>query len=172
MHWVGFEPTIPVFERAKTVHALDSAATVIGISVYTYVKLPTGRFIFICILFNDTASIPETCWRLNTKVPLYIGIIEWARHIACVGTLIKRGEICVMSVYSSDTGGVTTRYMSSDGKLIDEWRIGKDLKGNGPGLVKILSHTEMLLGNDFETTRQRQLLVNSFVNTQQYWSRS
>jgi hypothetical protein len=30
MPWVGFEPTIPVFERAKTVHALDRAATVIG----------------------------------------------------------------------------------------------------------------------------------------------
>jgi hypothetical protein len=27
---VGFEPTIPVFERAKTVHALDRADTVIG----------------------------------------------------------------------------------------------------------------------------------------------
>jgi hypothetical protein len=27
---VGFEPTIPVFERTKTVHALDRAATVIG----------------------------------------------------------------------------------------------------------------------------------------------
>jgi hypothetical protein len=27
---VGFEPTIPVFERAKTVHTLDRAATVIG----------------------------------------------------------------------------------------------------------------------------------------------
>jgi hypothetical protein len=27
---VGFQPTIPVFERAKTVHALDRAATVIG----------------------------------------------------------------------------------------------------------------------------------------------
>jgi hypothetical protein len=27
---VGFEPTIPVFERAKTVHALDCAAIVIG----------------------------------------------------------------------------------------------------------------------------------------------
>jgi hypothetical protein len=26
---VGFEPKIPVFERAKTVHVLDSAATVI-----------------------------------------------------------------------------------------------------------------------------------------------
>jgi hypothetical protein len=31
MPWVGFEPTIPVFERAKTVHALDCAATVTGI---------------------------------------------------------------------------------------------------------------------------------------------
>jgi hypothetical protein len=30
MPQVGFEPTIPVFERAKTVHALDSAVTVIG----------------------------------------------------------------------------------------------------------------------------------------------
>jgi hypothetical protein len=30
MPWVGFEPTIPVFKRAKTVHALDPGATVIG----------------------------------------------------------------------------------------------------------------------------------------------
>jgi hypothetical protein len=28
---VGFEPMIQVFERVKTVHALDRAATVIGI---------------------------------------------------------------------------------------------------------------------------------------------
>jgi hypothetical protein len=27
---VGFEPTTPLFERAKTLHALDRAATVIG----------------------------------------------------------------------------------------------------------------------------------------------
>jgi hypothetical protein len=27
---VGFEPTTPVFEQAKMVHALDRAATVIG----------------------------------------------------------------------------------------------------------------------------------------------
>jgi hypothetical protein len=30
MPWVGLQPTIPVFERAKTVHALDRAANVIG----------------------------------------------------------------------------------------------------------------------------------------------
>jgi hypothetical protein len=28
--WVGFEPTTPAFEQAKTIHALDRAATVIG----------------------------------------------------------------------------------------------------------------------------------------------
>jgi hypothetical protein len=32
---VGFEPTIPAFERAKTVHALDRTASVIGtVNVY------------------------------------------------------------------------------------------------------------------------------------------
>jgi hypothetical protein len=30
MPQVGFEPTIPVFERTKTVHTSDRAATVIG----------------------------------------------------------------------------------------------------------------------------------------------
>jgi hypothetical protein len=30
MPQVGFEPTIPVFERAKTIHAIDRPATVIG----------------------------------------------------------------------------------------------------------------------------------------------
>jgi hypothetical protein len=30
MPCVGFELTIPAFERAKTVHAVDRAATVIG----------------------------------------------------------------------------------------------------------------------------------------------
>jgi hypothetical protein len=30
MPQVGFEPTIPVFDRAKTVHVLSRAATVIG----------------------------------------------------------------------------------------------------------------------------------------------
>jgi hypothetical protein len=34
MPWVGFEPTIPGFEEAKTVHALDCAATSIGVVRY------------------------------------------------------------------------------------------------------------------------------------------
>jgi hypothetical protein len=39
MPWVGFESTIPASERAKTVHALDRAATVISdLLVYTFGK--------------------------------------------------------------------------------------------------------------------------------------
>jgi hypothetical protein len=33
MPHVAFEPTIPVFERTKRVHALDCAATVIGMKI-------------------------------------------------------------------------------------------------------------------------------------------
>jgi hypothetical protein len=46
MTQVGFESTIPVFERSKTVHALDRATTVIGgnIKILTvnsdHVKVP------------------------------------------------------------------------------------------------------------------------------------
>jgi hypothetical protein len=37
---VGFEPTIPVFERAKTVHALDRSATVVGgFCTYKYINM-------------------------------------------------------------------------------------------------------------------------------------
>jgi hypothetical protein len=37
---VGFEPTIPAFERLKTVHALDRAATVISFSGLHAPKIP------------------------------------------------------------------------------------------------------------------------------------
>jgi hypothetical protein len=53
---IGFEPTIPVFERAKMVHALDFASTVIGTNNHhTQVKtlenlLRTLKFLFN---FND-----------------------------------------------------------------------------------------------------------------------
>jgi hypothetical protein len=39
---VGFEPTIPVFERAKTVHASDRATTVIGIRSIYYRNIETS----------------------------------------------------------------------------------------------------------------------------------
>jgi hypothetical protein len=39
MPGMGFEPTIPVFERAKTLHALDRAAIAIDTCYYYVLKL-------------------------------------------------------------------------------------------------------------------------------------
>jgi hypothetical protein len=36
---VRFEPTIPVFERGKTVYALDRSATLIGNKYYIYKQI-------------------------------------------------------------------------------------------------------------------------------------
>jgi hypothetical protein len=52
---VGFEPTIPVFERAKTVHALDCAATVIGYKKAAWDKCNTYIF-FTYFLSRDLAK--------------------------------------------------------------------------------------------------------------------
>jgi hypothetical protein len=43
MSSVGFEPTIPAFEWAKSVHALDRAATVIGHTDTVYTWKKTGE---------------------------------------------------------------------------------------------------------------------------------
>jgi hypothetical protein len=52
MHSVGFEPTVPASERAKTVRALDRSATV------------TGRLTdIVCIYFSSvfhSRSVPYT----------------------------------------------------------------------------------------------------------------
>jgi hypothetical protein len=40
MPWVGLEPTTSEFERAKTIHALDRAATVIGTYVFIVLRNP------------------------------------------------------------------------------------------------------------------------------------
>jgi hypothetical protein len=41
---VGFEPTIPAFERVKTVHALDRAVTVIGPYTLHFVGFRNSNF--------------------------------------------------------------------------------------------------------------------------------
>jgi hypothetical protein len=47
---VRFEPTIPVFQRVKTVHALDSAATVTDNSISTSQKIR-------CISITNTCQL-------------------------------------------------------------------------------------------------------------------
>jgi hypothetical protein len=45
---MGFEPTMPVFERTNTVHALDTVATVICISrIIHYIKICRQNYLNI-----------------------------------------------------------------------------------------------------------------------------
>jgi hypothetical protein len=48
---MGFEPTVPVFERVKTVHASDRAATVIGkVDVQIHIFLTSTLFRVLCVM--------------------------------------------------------------------------------------------------------------------------
>jgi hypothetical protein len=61
---VEFEPTVPVFEGAKTVHALDCAATVMGDSILLSV-LHTPTLLLNCDLpKSDALSYVLWCVRL------------------------------------------------------------------------------------------------------------
>jgi hypothetical protein len=68
--WVGIEPTIPALDRAKTFHASDRAATVIGNITYSrYFIKHFCRYVFVfdaCIerdvLFHRTWWIEAAYW--------------------------------------------------------------------------------------------------------------
>jgi hypothetical protein len=56
---VGFKPTIPVFERTRTVHALDRAATVIGYCSLFFTFLNYCIYPYICGVFNDAVIVQQ-----------------------------------------------------------------------------------------------------------------
>jgi hypothetical protein len=56
---VEFEPTIPVFERAKTVYALDRTATVIGLRHYHFLSNPSQFDIQCRRIFDYTRTLSE-----------------------------------------------------------------------------------------------------------------
>jgi hypothetical protein len=58
MAWVGFKPTIPAFERAKTIYSLDYAATLIGPWGLYETKIETINFIEIF----DSLKLTKTCF--------------------------------------------------------------------------------------------------------------
>jgi hypothetical protein len=55
MSCMGLEPTIPMFKREKTDHALDRAATVIGthtrVHLYLHIMILEGFFIVLIVQF-------------------------------------------------------------------------------------------------------------------------
>jgi hypothetical protein len=95
MLWVGLEPTIPAFERAETVHALDCAATVIGskgdrgIIYWRYRLWPTTQHYFVISLKwpRQHKKIRGNIWTRkssNKKQERYLCdlcVVQWKRKV-------------------------------------------------------------------------------------------
>jgi hypothetical protein len=67
MYWVGFEPTIPVYERAKIAHTLDRTATVIS----SKILMPTRIYQWVTTFFKTSMKDASKFWRsfvLNANV--------------------------------------------------------------------------------------------------------
>jgi hypothetical protein len=67
---VGLEPTIPVFERAKTVYCFDSTATVIG-SQMTMSHKVMSSLIFLFLYVLQRIVVSSRVW--VTKDGVWIG---------------------------------------------------------------------------------------------------
>jgi hypothetical protein len=80
MSRVGFEPTIPVLERAKTAHNLDRAATVIGLNIIHNPKIATHTF-------NQTVCTirKQKCWQ-GELILLATIHINWQVGLYCLRT--------------------------------------------------------------------------------------
>jgi hypothetical protein len=82
MPWVGFEPTIPVFERAAAFHALNRAATVIGMIQFR-------------IWVIDADCFSEMCFDIA-----YFSLLRICKEINACSTITF--EIVIRSPYSVD----------------------------------------------------------------------
>jgi hypothetical protein len=58
MPWVGFETTIPVFERAMTFYALDRAATVIAVERFRSTQIEYAAYGFACLVLLHIRTDP------------------------------------------------------------------------------------------------------------------
>jgi hypothetical protein len=96
MNQVGFQPTIPVLERAKTVLALDRAATVIGTGT-TFRNLKHGYRSYLQLYLLGTRMFHEITSKLHPaqfrSVPdtnLCHGHIEWGIATCCLRVVIRQ----------------------------------------------------------------------------------
>jgi hypothetical protein len=87
MPWVGFEPMIPAFERAKTVHALDREATVVGMSDPQFPNYKSERARRSCVWRWRPQSLRNTIF----YPPKYTAL-----HPRRFLTFTAHSEICIL----------------------------------------------------------------------------
>jgi hypothetical protein len=90
-----FKPSIPVFEGAETVHALDRAATVIGgVMISDRINFVTLRY------FLEHG--------LETRIRFSIGAVSSLRHYVETGSMpppLHRHPLIILTPFSSGSRG-------------------------------------------------------------------
>jgi hypothetical protein len=71
MSWVGFEPTIPAFERVKTVHALDHVYRVVAWQRVDQIRYNIARRF-------DTGDV---AWFWGSQLQMEVTQIEYRRQL-------------------------------------------------------------------------------------------
>jgi hypothetical protein len=114
---VGFEPTIPVFELEKTVHALDRAATVIGTLTYTEFKFSK---IHDCVLKICQSQWPR---RLRHDIHSFAQMLgSWVRIPLNARMSVRLFCVYVVLCVGS---GLATGWSLAQGVLPTVYRIKK-----------------------------------------------
>jgi hypothetical protein len=121
---VGFELTIPVFVGAKTVHALDRAATVICHLAYgqPLLEYPTNRCP-VSVLLGSELSNDEIIWSgyLTYEVAYYTICLHY--YIASYHPL---GKVAINCCYPANKASRYITMQHDTGNTIDE-EIGWEL---------------------------------------------
>jgi hypothetical protein len=78
MFQLGLEPTIPVFERAKTAHALDRAVTVIGFLTYNC-RCEIKKYLAVVFFIIGGAVLSSY---VSVQVPRYLLVPGTAATLA------------------------------------------------------------------------------------------
>jgi hypothetical protein len=111
MPWVGFELTIPAFERTKTVHALDRAATVIGGRDINISKILGQRIwkrsslrkrtqysgntaLFICPTEKAPLSLSLSLWLFSTLLDFsyFFSFLIYTQAVGLLGRGISQSQ--------------------------------------------------------------------------------
>jgi hypothetical protein len=133
MPWVGFEPTIAVFKRAKTFYALDRAATVTGLLKYICSNCVALNWVPRrgCYVYYYSCA----CWCPCSVYICMLFVLRWLVYMQlAVGLdLLLRCpyvRIIIMNIMNNFTllsPGKFPFYMEH-GHMCSSWSVGSDGK--------------------------------------------
>jgi hypothetical protein len=95
---VGFEPTIPAFEREKTIHVLDRAATVIDTTILAWklitISNKSENYNQIRNLFHRRGYL---CHSVNMNNMVALRTTKWGPHERHYKHIVY-GNMCTLGV--------------------------------------------------------------------------